>query len=460
MDKLQQQARKVIHTLLETTVAVDAMGFERLVLMLLTLDGSEGTLTPASGDNGVDVEVRSSDGLLIAQCKAYSQDIKVTPREVREFLGAVFHSKASKGYFFTTSSFTDQARSFAAENPVLELVDRVSLTEWIANAAIGKVGIALRHIEVADDDHSRAARLRRTANAMRSLAEHGKLDEALELIYDWAKELESLDVELKRPAWFVAQQSDIEENLNRISQLESERDELNGKLASNLGRLAFLETNYEADYVEDHAGKLAASYEKLGVPIADVIEIMRDQHVQVASGGWWLIDRRESDSEWLPHKVIQGRRLSPEEYPADSFVYIHRLGCSDWNWIIVNRRTHEPVACFREWTRRETAVKEARQLITDEQLVEFFRASLGTGRPPRASGAVNRHLDAGANVDSIFYTGSDYGYNLSVKKSGSTLHISFGCVAGPEAGDGGHWVVTLDDRGHVETVDGGVSWIS
>jgi hypothetical protein len=42
----------------------------------------------------------------------------------------------------------------------------------------------------------------------------------------------------------------------------------------------------------------------------------------------------------------------------------------------------------------------------------------------------------------------------------SAFRISFGCQAGPLAGDGGEWEVVFDNRGNVCSLSGGHSWIS
>ena len=108
---------------------------------------------------------------------------------------------------------------------------------------------------------------------------------------------------------------------------------------------------------------------------------------------------------------------------------------------------------------REQGVRTARELISDDRLTAFFRAIRG-GDDILAVKLINEHLDRGERMDALFYTSDEYGYLLSVvQKSDSILDISFGCQAGPLAGDGGNWQVSF--RGNVVlSVNGGTSWIS
>ena len=92
---------------------------------------------------------------------------------------------------------------------------------------------------------------------------------------------------------------------------------------------------------------------------------------------------------------------------------------------------------------REKQISWARKSLSDEQLVAFFKAA--QGNDVLAMELINRHVKEGSSLDDIFYTGGEYGYSLSVRKlSGSRLKISFGCQAGPLAGDGGDWKVKFD----------------
>lgn len=103
-------------------------------------------------------------------------------------------------------------------------------------------------------------------------------------------------------------------------------------------------------------------------------------------------------------------------------------------------------------------VRKARRVIRDKQLTEFSRSIRNGG--VLAARLINDQLDQGESLDEIFYTGDGYGFSLDVKRQkGSSFAISFGCQAGPTSGDGGNWNVEFDDRGHVVSLQGGLSWI-
>ncbi|MGA9286571.1 MAG: restriction endonuclease [Solirubrobacteraceae bacterium] len=83
--------------------------FEELVAELYRRRGFEATLTPASGDEGVDVYVvRNEDvgrTLWVVQAKRYAAHNKVGAGVVRELLGTVHAKNASAGMIVTTSFF-------------------------------------------------------------------------------------------------------------------------------------------------------------------------------------------------------------------------------------------------------------------------------------------------------------------------------------------------------------------
>jgi hypothetical protein len=107
----------------------------------------------------------------------------------------------------------------------------------------------------------------------------------------------------------------------------------------------------------------------------------------------------------------------------------------------------------------EERIHKARQLVSDEQLIAFFRAIQGATEV-LAVKLINKELDDGMSLDKIFYTGEIFGYALSIRKlSGSKFKISFGCHAGPDAGDGGEWKVKFNGN-EVVLIEDGIVWIS
>ncbi len=74
---------------------------------------------------------------------------------------------------------------------------------------------------------------------------------------------------------------------------------------------------------------------------------------------------------------------------------------------------------------------------------------------------INEELGRGSSLESVFVTGEEFGYSLSVKRlSKGAFLISFGFQADPLAGDGGDWEVRFDEEGSVVSIVPGVFWIS
>lgn len=102
---------------------LDPVKFEEFVMKIFEAFGLAGKLTPVTGDDGIDIELFSTDGKkAIAQCKRYNADQTIGVRDIRELLGAMVHSNSAHGFFVTTSTFTDQAKDFAKGKNLL-LVD-------------------------------------------------------------------------------------------------------------------------------------------------------------------------------------------------------------------------------------------------------------------------------------------------------------------------------------------------
>ncbi|MHB8766577.1 MAG: restriction endonuclease [Deferrisomatales bacterium] len=112
------------------------ISFEEIVRTTFECFGLTGTLTSASGDHGIDIELRTSGGeTAVVQCKRYLADQVVSPREVREFLGAIVYAKAHEGFFVSTSRFSKQCYEFSRSQPVY-LIDRPLLKELFRQAEI------------------------------------------------------------------------------------------------------------------------------------------------------------------------------------------------------------------------------------------------------------------------------------------------------------------------------------
>ncbi len=109
---------------------------------------------------------------------------------------------------------------------------------------------------------------------------------------------------------------------------------------------------------------------------------------------------------------------------------------------------------------RERAVADARRRLGDERLLAFLRACRNYD-DILACKLINDKMDEGKNLDEIFYTGNEYGYLLAVRGGkGGAFAISFGCQAGPTAGDGGTWKVQFDSDGEIFDMQLKDQWIS
>jgi restriction system protein len=121
---------------------LDPRKFEMLVAELFRRRGFETTLTPASGDEGVDIyAVSRSDlgqALWVVQAKRYAAERKVEAGVVRELLGTVTAKNASAGVLITTSFF--QPGAIALEQQLqyrLSLKDYIALQEMLGGPAEG-----------------------------------------------------------------------------------------------------------------------------------------------------------------------------------------------------------------------------------------------------------------------------------------------------------------------------------
>jgi hypothetical protein len=110
---------------------LDPIEFENLVGLLLTRMGFDVSLTPRSGDGGVDLiafdKTPVKGGYIVVQCK---HTASVGSPEVRDLAGVVQHHGANKGILITSGRFSSQAREWAAGKP-LELVDGDGLLQLI-----------------------------------------------------------------------------------------------------------------------------------------------------------------------------------------------------------------------------------------------------------------------------------------------------------------------------------------
>lgn len=128
-------------TLLATLQQMDDRNFEYLIARLMRACGFEFTPGRGVADDGVDGEgYYTVNELLrykvIVQCKRYGDGHTIGNKYIRDLRGAV-STKAHKGLFVTTSTYTRNARAEAIQHPSIDLLDGNDLVELILKHKIG-----------------------------------------------------------------------------------------------------------------------------------------------------------------------------------------------------------------------------------------------------------------------------------------------------------------------------------
>ncbi|HGO5293565.1 restriction endonuclease [Photobacterium leiognathi subsp. mandapamensis] len=142
-----EHIKSVSEQLLEYIKLSEPEFFESLVVKLLLKMGygwnqsTSGNVVGGKGDEGIDGIINEDKlGLekIYIQAKRYA-DNKVSPAEIRDFIGAMAIKGARKGVFFTSSKFTEQASQHAnnAQNMTITLIDGASLTDLLVQYGLG-----------------------------------------------------------------------------------------------------------------------------------------------------------------------------------------------------------------------------------------------------------------------------------------------------------------------------------
>ncbi|MBZ0226008.1 MAG: restriction endonuclease [Comamonas sp.] len=134
--------------------------FERLVVQLLIKMGYGGSRDEAgravgrSGDGGIDGVINEDRlGLDAIYLQAKRWGNGVGRPEIQQFVGALAGQRASKGVFITTSRFTQEARSYAANSQYkVVLVDGERLADLMIDNELGVSVIANYPIKRIDSD--------------------------------------------------------------------------------------------------------------------------------------------------------------------------------------------------------------------------------------------------------------------------------------------------------------------
>jgi restriction system protein len=147
--------------LLETLQNVDPKRFEQIVIDLLVTMGYGGSRVDAgkaigkAGDQGIDgiiKEDRLGLGVIYVQAKRWEQVIGRP--EVQRFAGALAGQHATKGIFITTSSFTNEALSYASTLAIkVVLLDGLALTNPMIDHGVGVTTQSVYEIKRIDSDY-------------------------------------------------------------------------------------------------------------------------------------------------------------------------------------------------------------------------------------------------------------------------------------------------------------------
>lgn len=116
--------------LLHFLMQMDPITFERHVMSFFEKSGFPTGLTARSNDFGVDGYVFHPDGIVIVQCKRYCEDNAVGRPAIQQFKGVIEEQRAFRGYFVTTSRFTNEAVESAAKSDRIRLVNGEELLRW------------------------------------------------------------------------------------------------------------------------------------------------------------------------------------------------------------------------------------------------------------------------------------------------------------------------------------------
>ncbi|MEZ4634382.1 MAG: restriction endonuclease [Caldilineaceae bacterium] len=106
---------------------MDPIAFERFVGQHFAKMGYKVENTRASGDEGIDLIIRSGRRMAVVQCKRYGGT--VGQPVVRDLYGVMVHTGADEAYLVTTGTLSRAAVDWAAGKPI-HLVDGHRLVEW------------------------------------------------------------------------------------------------------------------------------------------------------------------------------------------------------------------------------------------------------------------------------------------------------------------------------------------
>lgn len=117
LDALNRNARNGKRPVFLTAQDLSPLGLEKLAARVYRQMGYRASLTELSGDHGVDVHLIAPNGQVeLVQCKQWSDP--VGEGVVRDFIGAMVHERAVRGYIWAPGGFSRPARQWANGKPV------------------------------------------------------------------------------------------------------------------------------------------------------------------------------------------------------------------------------------------------------------------------------------------------------------------------------------------------------
>ena len=147
--------------LLETLQKVDPKRFEQIVIDLLVTMGYGGNRADAgkaigkTGDEGIDGVIKEDRlGLGIIYVQAKRREQVIGRPELQKFAGALAGQHATKGIFITTSSFTNEALSYAASLAIkVVLLDGLAVTNLMIDHGVGVTTQSVYEVKRVDSDY-------------------------------------------------------------------------------------------------------------------------------------------------------------------------------------------------------------------------------------------------------------------------------------------------------------------
>lgn len=111
---------------------LDPIEFEQFVGSVFEQFGYTASMTPRSGDGGVDLYIKKGDKKGIVQCKRHNSTNTVGEPTIRDLYGTMMHQEADIVFLVTSGKISAKAYKFA-EGKAIKLIDGQKLSEIVSN---------------------------------------------------------------------------------------------------------------------------------------------------------------------------------------------------------------------------------------------------------------------------------------------------------------------------------------